>query len=92
MIAVEIYENISNPQAVEFLRVLRREYSGLTKVYGTRYLDALAKVCGYQVTNYGKTLVLGPKNLTRKEFKSNRETGQFMESTIQDLVSFGIIK
>ena len=91
MLAIENFDNITNSAAVEFLRKLRNDYSGVSKVYGTRYLAALAKVCGYTVTNYGKTLILGPANATRKEFKANKEAGQFMEGTIQDLIGFGII-
>lgn len=92
MLAVERFDNLANPVAIEYLRLVRRKYSGLQKVYGSRYLDALAKVCGYRVANDGKTLVLGPQYLTRKEFKSKKESGQYMESTIEALADLGIIK
>ena len=45
-----IYSNtdhITNASAIAFIKGLRREFSGLTKIYGSRYMNKLEVVNGY---------------------------------------------
>lgn len=87
--------HIIHPIAKELIASIRSVNCGLTKVYGSRYLQALAGVCNYRVYPElieGKVkqviIVKGSKYLK----DSPSEAALFMERTIDDWYQLGILK
>jgi hypothetical protein len=81
-------DHITNAGARALIGGLRDKFCGLNKMYGVRYVRALAEVCKYQETDF-YTYRMG---LTTRKFRSQKEAGVFMEKTINDLFEFGILK
>jgi VIT1/CCC1 family predicted Fe2+/Mn2+ transporter len=81
-------DHITNQAARVLIGGLRDQFSGFNKMYGSRYIRALAEVCKYNETDY-YTYQIG---LTSRKFASQKDAGVFMEKTINDLFDLGIMK
>jgi hypothetical protein len=82
-------EHIANETARKVIDAIREKSSGLYKVYGSRYLAALAKECKYRdvcamhvADGGGFVLTLG--NGIKKRFSTAKDAGLWMEGTLND--------
>jgi hypothetical protein len=88
-------EHITNERARAVNDVIRAKSSGLYKVYGSRYLAALAKECNYRdvsamhVVN-GGGFVLTLANGIKKRFPTAKDAGLWMEGTLNDWYAMGV--
>lgn len=80
---------LANKDAEAYVNNLRDKFCGYAKVYTERYMQALAKVCKYDLTNYNYSYIY---NGVQHNFKSPRACGQNMEAKINDMFDFGILK
>lgn len=49
-------DHIENVNAASFIKGLRREFSGLHKIYGSRYMTQLESICGYHGGSVGEDI------------------------------------
>jgi hypothetical protein len=84
-------DHIANDSARAAIRVIRDKTTGFRKVYGSRYLEALGRVCKstVQATAEGTVVVLA--NGTTKLFPTAKSAGLYMEFTINDWYTLGVL-
>lgn len=88
-------EHITNETARKVIDAIRAKSSGLYKVYGSRYLAALAKECKYNHISAvhivdGGGFVLTLANGITKLFPTAKSVGVWMERTINDWYALGV--
>jgi hypothetical protein len=88
-------EHITNETARKVVDAVREKSSGLYKVYGSRYLAALAKERKYKHISSvhvadGGGFVLTLTNGITKRFPTAKSVGLWMEGTINDWYALGV--
>lgn len=88
-------DHITNERARKVIDQIRNKTSGLYKVYGSRYLAALAKQCNYRGvdaihTKDGGGFVLTLASGITKRFPTAKSVGLWMEGTINDWYALGV--
>jgi hypothetical protein len=87
-------DHIKNTAAATFINGLRKEFSGLNKIYGSRYMVALSIVAKYEVYTRledNKVVHVVRVSGVEKVFPSAKDAGIFMEQKIESLFDFGIM-
>lgn len=89
MITRHSLDHIADVRARAAIKAIRENSSGITKVYGIRYIAALAEVCKYQIgaDAAGYYIAIGG---VWKRFANAKSIGLYMEATINDLYALGI--
>jgi len=91
MITRHSLDHIANDSARAAIQVLRDATTGFRKVYGSRYLEALAKVCKYSVGADAAGTYATLRNGLTVRFLTAKSAGRYMEATINDYYALGIL-
>jgi hypothetical protein len=90
MLTRQSLDHITDARAQAAIRDLRNKVSGLKKVYGIRYVAALAEACKYQIGADVNGYYIA-KGGVWKRFATAKSIGLHMEATINDWYALGVL-
>lgn len=83
-------EHITDERARAAVKSLRDSVSGVRKVYGIRYIAALAEACKYVIGADAAGYYIA-KGGVWKRFATAKSIGLYMEATLNDWYTLGVM-
>lgn len=90
MITRHSLDHITDERAQAAIKSIRDKVSGLHKVYGIRYVAALAEACKYEIGADRDGYYIA-QNGVWKRFRTAKSIGLYMEATLNDRYALGVL-